>query len=312
MEFGAHLPLLSWGDDEPLSAARLAEYARLAGDLGMSWLTANDHLVYGKPWLDGPIALASVLPAAGDMTVATTVALPVVRAPAPMAKAFVAIDRLSGGRLVVGVGPGSSERDYRTMGVPFEERWPRFEEAVRALRALLRPDGPPFVGRFYSTEGMDLRPGPMQNGGPPIWLGSWGSDAGLRRVARLADGWLASGYNTTPEAFGDARGRLGELLRSAGADPDRFPNTVATMWLHVTEDRAAADAILDELLAPTLRRPTDELRERLLVGPAGECAEKLARYRDAGAHRVLVWPVSDELRQLERFHDEVLGRLLAR
>jgi alkanesulfonate monooxygenase SsuD/methylene tetrahydromethanopterin reductase-like flavin-dependent oxidoreductase (luciferase family) len=309
MEFGAHLPLLSWDGDDPPSAAHLSEYARLASDLGLSWLTANDHLVYGRPWLDGPMALASVLPASGGMTVGTTVALPVVRGPAPMAKAFAAIDRLSGGRLVVGVGPGSSERDYRAMGVPFEERWPRFEEAVRALRALLRPDGPPFVGRFYSTEGMDLLPGPVQPGGPPIWLGSWGSDAGLRRVARLADGWLASGYNTTPEAFGDARRRLGEHLRLAGADATRFPNTIATMWLHVTEDRLVADAVLDELLAPALRRPTDQLRPRLLVGPAGECAEKLARYRDAGADRVLVWPVRDELRQLELFHDEVRSRL---
>jgi alkanesulfonate monooxygenase SsuD/methylene tetrahydromethanopterin reductase-like flavin-dependent oxidoreductase (luciferase family) len=312
MEFGAHLPLMTWGSEEPASIGALTEYARLANQTGLTWLTSNDHVVYRRPWLDGPVALAAVLPAAGEMTVATTIALPVVRGPGALAKTLAAIDRFSGGRLVVGVGPGSSERDYRAAGIAWEQRWPRFEEAVQALRALLHPAGPPFEGAFYSTDGMELLPAPVQPGGPPIWIGSWGSDAGLRRVARLADGWLASGYNTTPEAFGDALQRLRGHLQHAETDPEGFPNAIATMFMYLTEDAAAADVVLTELLAPTLRRPPEELRERLLVGSAGECADKLARYEAAGAERIFVWPVGDELHQLERFHDTVLARLDAR
>ena len=309
MEFGAHLPLMTWGREEPASLAGLTGYARLANQIGLAWLTSNDHVVYGRPWLDGPVALAAVLPAVGQMTVATTISLPVVRGPGPLAKALAAIDRLSGGRLVVGVGPGSSERDYRAAGIAWEQRWPRFDEAVQALRALLNPAGPTFEGVFYSTEGMELLPAPAQPGGPPIWVGSWGSDAGLRRVARLADGWLASAYNTTPEAFGDALQRLRGHLRRAGTDPGSFPNAIATMFLYLTEDPVAADGVLTELLAPMLRRSPEELRERLLVGSAGACAEKVARYEAAGAERILLWPVGDELHQLERFHDTVLARL---
>ncbi len=308
MEFGAHLPLLSWGDEPPPSLAAMTDYARQAAELGFAWLSANDHVVYGRPWLDGPVALAAVLPVTGSMTLATTVALPVVRGPGPLAKAMAAIDLLSGGRLVVGVGPGSSERDYRAMGVPWEERWPRFEEAVRALRALLRPGGPAFDGQHYSTVDMELRPGPSRAEGPPIWLGSWGSDAGLRRVARLADGWLASGYNATAEAFSDALQRLRGHLGSAGKDPARFPNAVASMFTLVTEDAGRGDAVLRDVLSPMLNRSVDELRARLLVGPAGECAEKLARFEAAGAERILVWPVGDALRQLEAFRDGVMGR----
>ena len=308
MEFGAHLPLMTWGDEEPASLAGLTAYARLADELGLTWITSNDHLVYGRPWLDGPVALSSVLPAIGAMTVATTIALPVVRGPGPLAKALAAIDRLSGGRLVVGVGPGSSERDYRAVGIAWEERWPRFEEAVQALRTLLRPASEPFEGAFYSTEGMDLLPAPSQPGGPPIWMGSWGSDAGLRRVARLADGWLSSGYNTTPEAFGETLQRLHGHLRGEGIDPEGFPNAVATMFLHVTEDADAAEAVLTDVLAPTLGRSPEQLRERLLVGPASECVDKLARYEAAGAERIFLWPVGDALHQLERFHDTVMSQ----
>jgi alkanesulfonate monooxygenase SsuD/methylene tetrahydromethanopterin reductase-like flavin-dependent oxidoreductase (luciferase family) len=217
IEFGAHLPLMTWGNEEPASLADLTAYTRLANELGLGWLTANDHLVYGRPWLDGPVALASVLPAIGTMTVATTIALPVVRGPGPLAKALAAIDRLSGGKLVVGVGPGSSEQDYGAVGIAWEERWPRFEEAVQALRALLRPASEPFGGAFYPTEGMRLLPAATQPGGPPIWMGSWGSNVGLRRVARLADGWLASGYNTTPEAFAEASGACAGICDRKGS-----------------------------------------------------------------------------------------------
>ena len=200
MEFGAHLPLMDFGG-HPFTLDHLTGYARRAADLGFATLAANDHLVFAIPWLDGPTALTAVIGSSGSMTLATTVALPVVRGPVALAKAVAAIDRLSGGRVVVGVGPGSSQLDHGAVGLDFEERWRRLDEAVRALRSLWQPDGEPFVGRFYSTAGIDLRPGPTQPSGPPIWIGSWGSDAGLRRTARLADGWLASAYNTTPAGF---------------------------------------------------------------------------------------------------------------
>lgn len=249
--------------------------------------------------------MAAVLAHTGRMALATTVSLPVVRGPVALAKSLAAIDLLSDGRLVVGVGPGSSVRDYAAVGIPFEERWKRLEEAVRAMRAFWLREGSPFKGAFYSTEGIVLEPYPAQLSGPPIWIGSWGSEAGLRRTARLGDGWLASAYNTTPEEFPSAWGRLIEHLHAAGKDPNRFSNAIATMYFFVTEERAVAGRILREVLSPTLNRPEEELSQRLLVGPAEECAEKLAAYQVAGAQRVFLWPVEDELHQLAVFRERV-------
>jgi len=277
----------------------------MAESVGFQALSANDHLVFPRPWLDGPTALAAVLSRTGRMAIATTVALPVVRGPVALAKSLAAIDLLCGGRLVVGVGPGSSARDYTAVGVPFEERWKRLDEAVQTLRALWQGEGPPFRGEFYSTEGVTLEPYPAQRPGPPIWIGSWGSEAGLKRVVRLGDGWLASAYNTTPEAFGAALRRLAEHLHAAGKDPSRFPNAIATMFFYITEESATSERIIREVLSPMLKRPEEELRERLLVGPAEECAEKLVAYRVAGANRIFLWPVEDELRQLATFQERV-------
>ena len=108
-------------------------YARRAADLGFTTLAANDHLVFDVPWLDGPTALASVIEASEPMTLATTVALPVVRGPVAFAKQIAALDRLSGGRVRVAVGPGSSARDYDVVGLDFEERWKRLDEVIGAL-----------------------------------------------------------------------------------------------------------------------------------------------------------------------------------
>ena len=133
MEFGAHLPLIDFGEGTA-TLDDLRGYAGAAAALGYTHLCANDHFLFQRPWLDGPTALAAVLADSGEMRLATTVVVPVVRGPVATAKTLAAIDRLSGGRLIVGVGPGSSQRDYELVGVAFEERWARLDEEIRALR----------------------------------------------------------------------------------------------------------------------------------------------------------------------------------
>jgi alkanesulfonate monooxygenase SsuD/methylene tetrahydromethanopterin reductase-like flavin-dependent oxidoreductase (luciferase family) len=300
MDFGAHLPLMDFGG-HPYTFGHLASYTDTAARLGFSALSVNDHMVFSVPWLDGPTALAAMVEHSGTMTLATTVSLPIIRGPVPLAKTLAAIDRLSDGRLVVAVGPGSSGKDFECVGLDFTERWARLDESISALRALWRSDVRPFVGRFYSTEGITLDPPPMRRGGPPIWVGSWGSEVGLRRTARSADGWLASAYNTTPTLFGEAWARLRELLPAHGKDPDAFPNALATMWFYVTDDAAEADRVMRQRVAPTIHRPEEVLRDRLPVGPAELFAEKLSAFARAGVQRVFVWPVADEAHQLDLF-----------
>jgi probable F420-dependent oxidoreductase len=303
MDYGVHLPLIGFGERSP-SLRYLVRYTETTERLGFAALAVNDHLLFSRPWLDGPTALSAVLAATGRMDLMTTVALPVVRGPIALAKSMAAIDILSGGRLIVGVGPGSSARDYAAAGIPFVERFKRLDEAVETLRALWRRDGPPFKGDFYSTEGVVLEPRPTRSR-LPLWIGSWGSEAGLRRTARLGDGWLASAYNTTPKEFADARARLEGHVDAAGKDPEGFPDAIATMFFHIAEDPAEADRVCQDIIAPTLNRPATQLRERLLVGSPEECAEKLAAYRAAGTQRILLWPVQNELHQLEMFCERV-------
>ncbi len=301
MEFGAHLPLISFASEQR-TLADLTAYAETAERLGFTHLCANDHLIFSRPWLDGPTALAAVLTSTSHMRLMTTVALPVVRGLAATAKTFAAIDRLAEGRLTVGIGPGSSARDHHLVGLDFDERWKRLDDMVPALRAAWT--GEQYVGPYYDTGGERLEPLPVQQP-PPIWVGSWGSAAGLKRVARLADGWLASGYNTTPEAFGRAWHDLRDTLDHQGRSADSVPNGIATMWTYVTDDQTEADRVLADILAPMLSRPVDPLRAQLMVGTPEHCANIVNAYAAHGAQRIFLWPIRDEAQQLEIVRERV-------
>ncbi len=294
MRLGVHLPLTDLGDGHP-TGADLRTYASTARDLGYATLAANDHLIWRYPWLDGPTALASVISAAGDMVLATSITLPVVRHPVVVAKMLTTLAALADGPVVGGLGPGSSQVDYDAVGIPFEERWARFDEALRLVRGLVRGESED-PGTFYAA---DARLAPLPDPPPQVWFGSWGSDRRLAAMAGEADGWFASAYNATPNQFADARARLDDHLRAAGREPATFPDAVATMWLYVTESRREAEQVLTDVLAPALNRDPALLAD-LPVGSAQHCSDVLARYASAGAREVLLWPIRDSVHQIER------------
>jgi alkanesulfonate monooxygenase SsuD/methylene tetrahydromethanopterin reductase-like flavin-dependent oxidoreductase (luciferase family) len=306
LQLAAHLPLIQF-DDVPVTRARILEAAGTAARLDLWGLSANDHVIFSRPWVDGPTALAMAIPHSGELRLCTTIALPTIRGPLPLAKTLISIDALSGGRLIAGLGPGSSSRDYTAVGVPFEERWPQFDEAVEVMRRLFRGEEPVDGTRYaVSSVAAELQPRPERP--IPIWIGSWGSAAGLRRVARLADGWLASGYNTTPEEFGTARTRLAEELERQGRQAD-LPSGLATMWTWITDDRAEAERILADVLGPAVKREPEYLRTRVCVGSADHCLDLLSRYAEAGLQRAFLWPLGDEPTQLELVAERVMPAL---
>ena len=299
MEVGTHLPQVATGTDRP-DAGRVRDVVDAARELGLAAVCANDHLAFHRPWLDGPTLLAAVADRTGGMDLATTVALPSLRGPAQLAASLATLSELAPGRVVAGVGPGSSATDHALAGVPYDDRWRRFDESVLVLRGLL--DGGDLPGDWAERLGGNEVVAPRAP--VPVWVASWGSAAGLRRVARLGDGWLASAYNTTPEEFGRARQRLAGERRRLGR-PD-LPAAVATLWTWVDDDAARAGRMLRDVLAPVVRRDPAELADRVCVGTVEHCARLLTAYAAAGCTRIHVWPLGDEVAQLERLVRDVL------
>ena len=295
MRLGVHLPLADLGDGLP-TAEDLRSYLRTARDLGFSSVAANDHLTWPRAWLDGPTTLASVMAAAGDMTLMTSITLPVIRHPMVVAKALTTLAALAHGPVIGGLAPGSSRSDYAAVGIPFEQRWARFDEAFRLVRALVHGEERPNPGTFYSAQPpLSPVPDPV----PQVWFGSWGSDRRLMTMSAAADGWLASGYNTTPSQYAETRSRLDRYLHAAGRQPAHFPDAVATTWLYITDNARDAHRILTDVLAPTLNRDPAQLTH-LPIGSTEHCTQVLGEYADAGAREILLWPVRDAPHQLQR------------
>jgi alkanesulfonate monooxygenase SsuD/methylene tetrahydromethanopterin reductase-like flavin-dependent oxidoreductase (luciferase family) len=198
--------------------------------------------------------------------------------------------------------------------------WPRFEEGVRALRAYLTPGAPPFQGRFYDTDGVTLEPPPVQRPGLPIWIGSWGSQAGLRRVARLADGWLSSAGpgHQSPEQFAADVKRLNAFLVQEGKDPATFPNAVSTMALYISEDpdelaRLGGPGYVPRPagigVAQPAGRPLEDAHAHDMVGTRAACLDKVRRWQAAGAQALFLVPRgSDPLGQMRLFLHEVASQ----
>jgi alkanesulfonate monooxygenase SsuD/methylene tetrahydromethanopterin reductase-like flavin-dependent oxidoreductase (luciferase family) len=192
--------------------------------------------------------------------------------------------------------------------VPFEQRWQRFDETLPLIKAMLQP-ATPGRGASDGAPAQSLLPPPRQGRGIPVWIGSWGSRAGMRRVARAGDGWLASAYNTTPEGFAASMEVLGAELGRQRRPSGDFPNALVTMWAWITGSRSDADRVLSGIVGPLVGRDPSDLRGRVCVGSAGECAELLSRYAGAGCQRVHFWPVGDERRQIELIAGEVMPQV---
>jgi alkanesulfonate monooxygenase SsuD/methylene tetrahydromethanopterin reductase-like flavin-dependent oxidoreductase (luciferase family) len=118
---------------------------------------------------------------------------------------------------------------------------------------------------------------------------------------------LAPGQHD-PGSFATDWLTLKGMLEAGGRDPTTFPSTMATTWLFVTDDETEARAVY-ERLSQVVRRPVEDLVGRLPVGSTAACLDLFGRYRDVGLQRVLVWPMRDEVEQLERVAAEIIPHL---
>ena len=294
---------------QQFSKEQIISLAQYAEALGYDSLSVNDHIVFHTSWLDAISTLSAVAASTTRVLIGTSILNIVVRNPVICAKALAAVDILSSGRLFAGVGPGSSRGDYEACGIDFSERWPRFSEALEILGMLLTSNNNsisrPFnyKGKYYTLKDMLLTPKPVQKPHPPIYVGSWGSDVGLKRLAKYSNGWMASAYNITPTKFKEKWNFLLAYRKSLGKkeEEEPFDNSVMTMFGYIHDDKDKVREVVKEILSPALRRPAEDLEQTLLFGSLDECLRKIRNLVDAGVKRIHFWPVLDYEDQISKF-----------
>jgi probable F420-dependent oxidoreductase len=204
-----------WVEDASIEA--IARVAEVAEDLGYHHLTCSEHIAVprneagrrGATYWD-PLATFGFLAArTRRIRLATNVLVLGYHHPLEIAKRYGTLDRVSGGRLVLGVGVGTLREEFDLLGAPFEDRGARADDALRALRASLSTREPAYHGDHHSFEGLVVDPCAVQER-VPIWVGGR-TVRSLRRAVTLADGWAPFGISST-----DARAWLARFDLPAG------------------------------------------------------------------------------------------------
>jgi probable F420-dependent oxidoreductase len=310
---GAHGPRLAVGLPQTLEAdgpRAIAAYAIRAETLGFTGLWTLDSPPGNRtahwPVLDGLHALSHV----AAVTTAPRLGIAVIvlprRNPAVLARELATIDRLSGGRLVVGVGLGRIE-DAGTLaglGLPADRQVRRLVEGVEVMRALWTQGEARHDGELYHFAGVPLEPKPLQRPHPPVWFGG-GVPAALSRAARLGDGWIGSGSSSIDD-FVEQAATVARELDAAGRDRARF--TIAKrVYIAVEDDPQVARGRLAGVLDAMYAWPG--LGDRVgVAGTPEQCAGELRRVAAAGAEELVLAPMYGHLAQLERLAE--VARLL--
>ena len=287
---------------------------------GFAGLFRSDHFTNAQPPDKEALETIISLTYAADHTrrveLGTLVAPISFRHPTLLARQATALDDLSGGRFVLGLGAGWQEREHTLFGHDLgdvQTRMARFEEGLEVITRLLHSDEPvTFEGRFFQLRDAVLLPRPQRQSGPHIMIGGNGPQRTLPLAARYADIWNAIGL--TPQAFRERSTLLDDLLNRQGRDPRSVRRTMMLSIafgrdpqelerhlsrLGYTFDNAQArDAFVQQLVDGG----------RALAGTPEAIKQQLARYDEAGVEELMLqWFDMDNLEGLHAFGESVIG-----
>jgi probable F420-dependent oxidoreductase len=196
--FVLSLPIQRRGSDPAFAdPGFVADAVVRAEELGFWGVTAPDHIVApdewarsggGEQWFDPFVLLSFLAARTSTIRLITHVIVLPYRSPFAVAKAVASLDRLSGGRAVLGAGSGYLKEEFDILGASFEDRGDRTDEALRAIRVCWEEEHPAFRGRFFTIHDAVVAPRPVQQPRPPIWIGG-NSMRAVRRAVELGDCW---------------------------------------------------------------------------------------------------------------------------
>jgi len=277
--------------------------------LGFAGLFLSDHFLLQDPLPLESLELVVALTYLADHTqrvhFGSMVSPLSVRDPVMLARQAAALDDLSGGRMILGVGAGWNEPEHTMFGYNLGDmatRMARLEEGLEVITGLLHSDGSAsYQGRFFQLRAALLLPRPHRPGGPPLLIGGIGPRRTLPFVARYADIWNAN--LLTPEALRERSARLDQLLQELGRPPSDVKRTVNVPVL-CGRDRAEIEhrARGFRHMSPFATMPLDELLERVravwatIVGTPEEVVEQIRAYAAVGVEEVMVqWFAMDDI-----------------
>jgi alkanesulfonate monooxygenase SsuD/methylene tetrahydromethanopterin reductase-like flavin-dependent oxidoreductase (luciferase family) len=307
VRFTISIPQLDTGS---FDAQGVRDYLTRAEELGFDGGWVMEQVIGPTPLLAPLEMLAWAAGCTERLRLGVAVLVSTLHDPLQLAAAITAVDRLSHGRLDVGVSAGGGFRRFDAFGVDKEAFVALFTEGLELMKAVWS-DEPriTFDGRFRRLDDLPVQPKPVQRPHPPIWFGA-GAPRSLARAVRHGDAFLGAG-STTTAAFAEHAAIVREELARQRRDPSSF-RVGKRVYLMVDDDRARArERVVEGLRRVYGRMPGIE--DVPVAGTAEDVVAGLREVRDAGAEMVLLHPlgadVAEDREQMERLAAEVLPRL---
>ena len=267
----------------------LKSMAVRADELGFDSLWVGDHLIYRQPdsktvgpW-EAWSSLAAIAAVTQSVRLGPLVAATGFHNPAMLAKKAAAIDEISEGRLVLGLGAGWNETEYQAFGFPFDHRVSRFEEAFTIIRNLMRQEVVDFDGKYYNVQACEILPKPVNPQGPPLLIGSIGPRV-LRITLPFVQQWNAwyAWFGNTPEGLKPYLDQLDKACEEVGRDSVEIDRTVTLLVRTPKGTGRSAGA--------------SDAEENPITGSPGEVAASIAAFAVLGISEVqlVVDPITVE------------------
>jgi F420-dependent oxidoreductase-like protein len=288
------------------------QLARTVEDCGYVGLYRSDHFTLNEPpdkaSLELWVSLTWLASHTNRIDFGPLVTPFSFRHPTLTARMASAVDDLSGGRLVLGIGAGGWEREHKMFGLPLLDlgnRMKRFEEGAEVVSLLLKSDqAVSFKGEFYELEDAILLPRPIRPGGPPILIGGNGKKRTIPLAARFADEW--NSLYLTPQRFIKLNKEFERVLESTARKPSEIRRSMLTGCIFGENDHEVKVKFSNQVpkgLAP-------ELEAAVIAGTANEIVDRISELYTAGVEKIiLVWYDLTDLDGLETMAKTVLPQL---
>ena len=294
-------------------AKALVEYGVRVEELGYDSVWVWDHMLLGVepnfPIIDSLTVLTAIAARTRRIKLGTGILVLTLRNPVLLAKQLSSMDRLSDGRLLMGMASGWYKREFDACGVPFEKRGKIMDENLEILKRLWTEKKVDGDYMHHKLSAAVMYPKPVQEPRIPILIGGY-VDRVLQRAATVGDGWLTYFYRA--EDFAKSWQKIRNFAQEAGKDPEALMNASQLPIMVGPSKEAVRDEMMDWLNKEwDFPAHSDCSRESAVMGTVDECVEQLKQHLAVGVQKIIFVPYKYRMDQVDVIAREIIPRLKA-